>query len=184
MAYNFELFKQKAKQVEEWLGRELATIRTGRATPALLDGVMVESYGSRAPLKQVGAVGAEDSRSLKITLWDKGQVKAVESAIQLANLGVSVTVDGSALRVTFPELTGEKRTLLVKVTHDKVEEAKISLRKEREQVWNDIQAKERDGAVSEDDKFRYKTDLQKLVDEANKKLEDAGKRKESEITSF
>ncbi len=181
MPYNFSPFKAKTKEIEEWLKREMAGIRTGRATPALLDGVTVESYGSRLPLKQLGAVNIEDVRSLRVTLWDKSQMKEVESAISSANLGVSVSSDQASLRIIFPELTADKRQILQKVAHEKIEEARISLRKEREKVWNDIQTKEQAGEIPEDEKFRGKNDLQKLVDEANQTFGDIAKRKADEI---
>ena len=176
MPYNFNNFK-------EWLTKELSTIRTGRATPALLDAVQVESYGSRVPLKQVGSVNIEDARTLRVTLWDKTLVRGVESAIAASNLGVSAVGDGNSVRVIFPELTAEKRQLLLKVVKNKVEEARVSLRQERERVWNDIQAKEKAGEMSEDDKFRYKEELQKLIDGENTKLEAGSARKEKEISA-
>ncbi len=181
MAYSFNDFKAESKKIGEWLGRELATVRTGRATPALLDGVQVESYGARVPLKQVGSIGVDDPRTLKVTLWDKSQFRAVELAIQAANLGVSVRADADALRVIFPELTADKRKILAKVTKEKLEEARISLRKERERSWTDIQAKEKAGELSEDEKFRLKDELQKLIDAANSELEAMHERKLVEI---
>lgn len=181
MAYNFNAFQTEIKEIEDWLAREFSAIRTGRATPALLDGVQVESYGTRLPLKQVGAIGVEDSRTLRVTLWDKSQMRVVESALQAANLGVSISADAEALRLTFPELTADKRKILIKLANEKIEQAKISLRQAREKVWNDIQAREKDGAVTEDEKFRLKDELQKLVDGAGKKFEEAGKRKQTEI---
>ncbi len=181
MAYSFTEFKARAGEVREWLGREFTSIRTGRATPALLDGVQVESYGARVPLKQVGSIGVEDPRTLKVTLWDKSQFKSVEQGIQAANLGVSVRSDADALRVIFPELTADKRTLLTKLAKEKLEEARISLRKERERTWNEIQAEEKEGTVSEDEKFKLKDELQKLVDAENRELEAAFERKTAEI---
>jgi ribosome recycling factor len=183
MAYNFNSLKAKAKEVEEWLGREFAAIRTGRATPALLDGVQVESYGARVSLKSVGAIAVEDARTLRVTLWDRSQVKDVEAGITAANLGVGITADGMSIRLTFPELTADKRKILQKVAHDKTEEAKISLRKERERVWNDIQDKEKKKELSEDDKFRLKDELQKIIDDENKKLEELKKKKDTEIAN-
>ncbi|MCC6290979.1 ribosome recycling factor [Candidatus Nomurabacteria bacterium] len=183
MSYNFNQFKTKTKEIGEWLSREFASIRTGRATPALLDSVQVESYGARVPLKQVSAIAVEDVRSLRISVWDKTQLKAVESAIMSANLGLSVAgaSDGSGLRVTFPELTADKRALLAKLAHDRTEEAKVSLRKEREKVWNDIQEKEEAKELSEDEKFRLKDELQKIVAEENEKLEKLKAKKDAEI---
>lgn len=181
MAYNFNSFKTEVKEIDEWLAREFSAIRTGRATPALLDGVQVESYGSRVPLKQVGAIGVEDPRTLKISLWDKSQMRGVESAIQAANLGVSVTADATSVRVIFPELTSDKRKILNKVANEKIEQARISLRQAREKTWNEIQAAEKSGDVSEDEKFRLKDELQKMVDAANGQFDEAGKRKQAEI---
>lgn len=183
MPYSFNQLKSKTKESNDWLAKEFASIRTGRATPALLDGVQVESYGARVPLKQVGAIAVEDPRTLRITLWDQSQVRGVESAIAQANLGVSLTTDGTSVRVIFPELTADKRKLLLKLANEKTEEAKISLRKEREKVWNEIQAKEKSKELSEDEKFRLKDELQKIMDEESKKLDALKLRKETEINS-
>lgn len=183
MPYNFANLKSKITEIEDWLGREFASIRTGRATPALLDSVQVESYGARVPLKSVGAIGVEDVRTLKIALWDQSLVKHVEQAIQVANLGVSVTTDGRAIRVIFPELTADKRKILLKLAHEKSEEAKISLRKEREKVWNEIHEKEKNKELSEDDKFSLKEELQKIVDQEVSKIDEMKARKETEISN-
>ncbi|MEK7504662.1 MAG: ribosome recycling factor [Patescibacteria group bacterium] len=175
-------FKEKVKGVEDWLRRELSGIRTGRATPAILDGVMVKAYGGeRLPVSHLASVAVEDARTLRVTPWDKAQVKEIEIAIGTANLGVSVAADGSGLRIIFPSLTEENRGTLVKLVSKKLEEARISLRREREEVWNEIQDKEKTGEISEDAKFKGKTELQKLVDEANAGLEKVAATKETEI---
>ncbi len=183
MSYDFTQFKNKTKEAEGWLQRELATIRAGRATPAILDHIVVESYGSKMPIKNVGSISIDDARTLRITPWDASQVKNIESAISAANLGVSSSPAEGGVRIIFPELTGEKRRALAKVVHDKLEESKIRVKTEREKTWNDIQNKERAKQISEDDKFRYKDDLQKLVDDAHRALESLAKKKESEIMS-
>lgn len=181
MAYDFSQSKSRAQDVDAWLGKEYQTIRTGQATPALLDGVMVESYGAKMPINQVANVGVEDARTIRITPWDASQIKEIESAITVADLGVSVTVDGQGLRVIFPELTSERREQLVKLAKSKLEEARVSLRGVREDTWSDIQAQEKDGRLSEDEKFRAKDEMQKIVDEVNKKLDERLAAKESEI---
>lgn len=183
MAYNFAPFKQSIKDLEEWLKKEFASIRTGRATPAILDGVFVEVYGTRSPVTQIGSVAIESARSLRITPWDMSQVKAVEKAIITSNLGLSVSVDDKGLRATFPELTTESRTAFVKMAKQKLEEARVTLRTEREKTWSDIQAKEEEGGMGEDEKFRLKNEMQKIVDEANSKLESLAEAKEKEIMS-
>ena len=181
--YNFSSFKTKLTEVEDWLGREYLSIRTGKATPAVLDSVMVESYGTRTPLKHVAAIGIEDARTVRITPWDKSQLGAIQTAIEAANIGLSVSPDSSGLRAIFPMLTEERRKMLIKLTGEKLEDARISVRKEREKVWEEIQEQEKAGEMSEDDKFKAKDDLQKMIDEANGKLEALSQRKETEIMS-
>lgn len=185
MAYSFEQLKTRQAGIQKWLTVELSAVRTGRVNPALLDGVKVEAYSQLLPLKQFGSLTVEDARTLRLTLWDKNQMKAVDGALQKANLGISVAPapDGVSLRLIFSELTEEKRQLLVKLVRAKVEEARASWRKERDKVWHDIQVKERGGEISEDEKFRLKDQLQKLVDGANRGFDEVGKRKEKEILS-
>lgn len=183
MTYDFSQFKKKIKDLEEWLKRELSQIRTGRASPALLDGIKVEAYGVMTALNQIGSMGIEDARTLRLTLWDPSQAKAVEKAIMLANIGVAVAVDDKGIRVSFPELTSDRRTSIVKIAKEKVEQGKITLRKLRDEVWDDIQKKEKQGGMGEDEKFRFKTEMEKLVQEANKMLEEQGSKKEKEITA-
>lgn len=169
--------------MEDWLGREYLGIRTGKATPAVLDGVMVDSYGSKTPLKHVAAIGIEDARTVRVTPWDKSQLSAIQTAIDVANLGLSVSPDSVGLRVIFPMLTEERRKMLIKLMNEKLEDARISARQEREKVWADIQTAEKNGAISEDEKFKAKEELQKLIDEVNKKLDELAQKKEIEIMS-
>ncbi len=123
----------------------------------------------------------EDARTLRITPWDKTQVKAIEGAITKANLGLSVSTDDNGLRVIFPELTGERRAQMGKLLHAKLEDARISLRKEREAVLADCKQQEKDGEMSEDDVFKAKEELQKHVDEMNRHFEQLAEKKEAEI---
>ncbi len=181
MAYDFKAFEKRLKEIEEKAAKELAGIRTGRATPAILDGVMVESYGTRVPITQVANVGVEDARSIKISPWDAAMGKEIEKAIMLANLGVSVGSTDAGVRVTFPELTGESRQKLLKLAKDRVEEMRTALRIARDEVWNDIQKQEKDKTITEDEKFRYKDEMQKRVDATNKNFESMLERKEKEI---
>lgn len=182
MTYNFNTFKEGTKGVEEWLKRELATVRTGRANLSILDGVNVEAYGSFMPINQVANLSMEDARCVRITPWDTSVTKDVEKAIIASDLGLSVTVDDKGLRVIFPELTGERRVALVKLTKQKLEDAKITLRGEREKVIKDIEGKEKEGELSEDEKFRLKAELQKMLDECTRNLEAMFSKKEKEIS--
>lgn len=181
MAYNFSSFKQNIKDLEEWLKREFTTIRTGRATPAILDGVKVEAYGSDMSVTQLANISIEDARSLRITPWDMSQVKAIEKGITASDLGLSISVDDKGVRVLFPELTSDRRTALIKIAKQKLEDARITLRAEREKVIKDVDSQEKLGKISEDEKFRTKAELQKMVDDAGRVLEEALTKKEKEI---
>ena len=183
MLYDFKPFEKKIKEIEERLSKELGGVRTGRAGPAILDGVQIESYGTRMNLTQVANISVEDARTLRIAPWDMSNAKEIEKAITLANLGLSVGMDEKGVRVYFPELTAERRTQLLKLAKEKVEEMRTSLRSARDDVWSDIQQQERNGKMPEDDKFRAKEEMQKRVDAANKKFDEALARKEKEISS-
>jgi len=179
--YNFKPLEQALKAAEEHYKEELTAIRTGRATPALLDGVRVEAYGSPMPINQVGGVTIEDARSLRISAWDASLIKNIEKAITDANLGVSVGVDEKGVRVSFPELTSERRDQLIKVTRAKLEEARTSVRHARDDCWQDIQKQEKDKALTEDDKFRAKDAMEELVKKTNQTLEGMAQKKEEEL---
>ena len=182
MQYDFTKLKNKIKETEDWMKKEYTAIRTGMASPQLLDGIQVESYGQRMPLNQVGSVSVADAKSLLVTPWDASQVKAVEKAITVADLGVSLKTDEKGVRVFFPELTSERRELLMKLAKEKQEQAKITLRGVRDEVVKDIDAKEKEGGMGEDEKFRFKAEMQKLVDGGNAAMEAVFVKKEKEIT--
>jgi len=181
MQYNFSNLKIELKKVEEFLGKEYRELNVGRASPSVLDGLSVESYGSRVPIKNVASVSIEDPKTLRIAPWDKNQIKDIERAIVASNLGLSVATDNAGIRVIFPQLTTETRLSLVKVLKEKLEEARITVRRERERVWEDVQAQEKAGKLTEDEKFRGKDDLQKVVDGVNKNLEIIFDKKEKEV---
>ncbi len=182
MAYDFSDFKKASESTFVWLKKEYAGIRTSRAMPSILDGIMVNTYGSFMPINQLAAISVEDSKTLRITPWDKDIAKDIDKSIRESNLGLSVALDAVGLRVSFPELTSERRTMLSKLTKEKLEEARIAMRTEREKSQSSIDRKEKDGSISEDDKFRLKNELQKLVEETNHKLEELALKKEKEIS--
>jgi ribosome recycling factor len=181
MAYNFKNFDTRADDIVTWLSREFSGIRTGRATPMLLDLIQVESYGTRVPINQVGSVNVEDPRTLRINVWDQSVVRAVEKAIVEADLGISVVADSAGLRVIFPELTGERRTQLLKLAKAKLEEARVSIRGARDEAMKEIDALQKANELSEDERFTAKEDLQKRVDAKNNALQGAYEMKETEI---
>lgn len=181
--YNFGLFKEKIKNNEEWLKKEYSSLRAGRATPSLLDNVFIDVYGSKTPISRVAGITSEDAKTLRIAPWDAGQIKSIEKAIIVASLGVSVIVDDKGVRVIFPDLTVERRESLIKILKQKLEDGRTSLRAEREKVWGDIQKKQKEGELSEDDRFKLKNEMQKLVDEAGRGLDKVYEKKEKEIQS-
>ena len=182
MAYNLTNFQNKLKGTEEWLAKELSSVRTGRASISFLDGVKVESYGTEMPISSVASIANEDAKTIRITPWDNSQIKGIEKAITVANLGVSTVVDDKGVRVIFPELTGERRIQLVKVAKEKLEDARVALRRERNEVMDDLNSKKKEGSVSEDEAERVKLEIEKKMKEANDKLEQFFNKKESEIT--
>jgi len=181
MAYNFSPFKQSIKEAEEWLRREYTGIRTGRATPAILDVVKVEAYGSEMTITQLANVSIEDARMLRISPWDASQTKAIEKGLQISGLGLSVVVDDKGIRVMFPELTSDRRAALVKIAKQKLEDARVTLRTEREKVIKELDKQKKEGTMSEDEQFRLKAELQKMVDDTSKTLEEIFNKKEKEI---
>jgi len=175
MAYNTQNLKIELKKIEEWLSKELSQIQTGRATPMVLDSIMVVSYGSRMPIKNVASITVEDPKTLRIAPWDKNQIRDIEQAIQEADIGLSVLSDGDGVRAIFPMLTTETRSKLVKVLKEKLEDARISVRKIRGEEIDTI------ADLPEDEEHRAKDEIQKSVDESNQNLESIFAKKETEL---
>ena len=166
--------------IEHFKG-EADKIRTGRATPALVDYLMVDYYGVKTPMRQVASINVPEPRSLMIQPWDRGALVAIESAIRDANLGLNPMNDGVVVRITIPTLTEERRKDFVKSLNHKAEEARIAVRNIREDALREIQNLEKEGSISEDDKFRAKDILQEVVEEYNKKIEELRKKKEVDV---
>ncbi len=173
--------KQSIKVIEEWLTKEFGGIRTGRATPSILDSVKVESYGSMMKIHEVASVATEDPRTLRISPWDAQNIKAIEKAIISSNLGVSVAVDEKGLRVSFPPMTSESRTQFSKIAKQKLEEAKIKLRAERNKIIDHMEKRKKEGELSEDTVTRQKNEVEKIIKEAGDSFEKHYQKKEAEI---
>lgn len=173
---------QRFNDALQWLEKEYTGIRTGQASPALLDGVKVEVYGSNMPIPQVSSVGIEDARTLRVSPWDMSQIPAIERAINEADLGVSVATDSNGLRVIFPELTSERREQLRKLAKSKLEDARVSVRSVRDELMKTVEKAEKAGEMSEDEMRRQKEQIQKEVDTTNQKLEESFKKKDAEVS--
>jgi ribosome recycling factor len=160
---------------------EFGSVRTGRATPALLDRVMVEYYGAQTPLKQLATVSAPEARLLSVQPFDKGSIKAIEKAIMESDVGLTPNNDGNLIRLSIPELTEERRRQLVKVVRNIAEEGRISIRNARRDTMQDLRELRDAGEVGADDEHRAETELQKLTDEKVAELDNLLKHKEEEI---
>lgn len=160
---------------------DIATIRTGRATPALVEDIIVDIYGQKMHVKELASMSVPEPRTLVIQPWDKNAVEAISSAIRKSEIGLNPVVDGQIIRLNIPPLTEERRKEFVKNLKQKTEEAKIKIRRVREEIWDKVQKMEKSGEIREDDKFKAKDDLQKIVDDYNGKLEELEKKKETEL---
>lgn len=173
--------ESKMNKAIEATRSDFASIRTGRATPALLDRIMVEAYGSQVPLKQAASVNSPDGRSLLISAFDKNTVGAIRKAIETSDLGLNPNVDGGNIRLSIPPLTEERRKDLVKVIRKKAEEHKIAVRNIRHKATDEVKALHKSGDVTEDEIKRAGDQVQKLTDKFIKQIDELVGSKEKEI---
>jgi ribosome recycling factor len=165
----------------EAMRREFSSVRTSKATPALLDTVRVDAYGSKMPINQVGTVSAPEPRLLIIQPWDKGLLAAIEKAIQQADIGLNPGNDGNVIRVPIPQLTEERRKDMVKLLHKIAEEGRVAVRHARQEANRDLKKRQADHELSEDDVHREMDKVQKLTDEFIGKIDQLLKHKEQEV---
>jgi ribosome recycling factor len=165
----------------EALRREFASVRAGKATPALLDTVRVEAYGSKLPINQVGTVSAPEPRLVVVQPWDKSLIPAVEKAIREAQLGLNPSNDGSVIRIPIPPLTEERRKEMVRMLHKMAEEGRVAIRHARQEAREAIKRRQQAHEVSEDDARRELDEVQRLTDEYIAKVDQLLKAKEQEV---
>ncbi len=163
------------------LGNDLATVRTGRASPALVERLDVEYYGTPTPLQQLATISAPEPRLLTIKPFDPSSLKEIERAILASELGLTPNNDGKLIRLSIPALTEERRRQLTKVVHHRLEEARVAVRNIRRSIHEDLREFEKEKLISEDDLERGEHDLQKLTDKYIEKVDELGQRKEAEI---
>ena len=173
--------EDRMKKAIEALRRELASIRTGRARPSLVDHVKVDYYGSTVPLNQVATVAAPEARLLTIQPWDRQALTAIEKAIQKSDLGLTPSNDGHVIRLAIPPLTEERRRELARVVHKKVEEGRVAVRNVRRDSLEHLRRLEKDEHVSEDEERRAQERLQKLTDRFIGEVDGLGREKEAEL---
>lgn len=173
--------KEDFEKVIQHYHNELSSIRTGRANPALLATVMVESYGTKVPLQQVASVTVSDAKTLTISPWDKSQLQAVEKGIQSANLGFNPSNDGTVIRINLPPLNEERRKEMVKLIGQISEKARIGIRNVREDILKAIKKAESDGEIGKDDMSFYQKKLQEVIDKHNADVKKIAEEKEKEV---
>jgi ribosome recycling factor len=183
MSASFDLadLKRRMQGAIASLRQELGGLRTGRASAALLEPVMVEAYGQSMPINQVATVSVPESRALAVQVWDKGMVGAVDRAIRDANLGLSPTIEGQILRIRIPELNEQRRKELAKIAHKYTEESRVAVRHVRRDGMDMLKKLVKDKAISEDDEKRHETEVQKATDAAIAEIDLALATKEKEI---
>ncbi|EKT53415.1 ribosome recycling factor [Providencia sneebia] len=182
-----EIHKDAQDRMEksvEALKNQISKIRTGRASPSLLDGIMVDYYGSATPLRQLANVTVEDVRTLAITVFDRSMSQAIEKAIMSSDLGLNPSSAGSVLRVPLPALTEERRKDLIKIVRAEAEQGRISVRNVRRDANDKVKALLKDKEISEDDERRSQDYIQKLTDNFIKKVDEALAQKETELMDF
>ncbi|KKU26075.1 MAG: Ribosome-recycling factor [Candidatus Magasanikbacteria bacterium GW2011_GWA2_46_17] len=175
--------KHDFDKIIDFLKSDIAGLRTGRASAVIVENVFVEAYGSRQSLKAVASITIPDPKTINIEPWDKSILAAVEKGIRDSGTGLNPTNDGRLIRLFLPELTSERRQELIKVLHQKLENAHISVRKTREEVKELISMAEESDEIREDEKFKLQEDLEKMVKEYNDKIKMIGDEKEKEINT-
>lgn len=181
-----ELFSKARQECDDALAffkQEISAIRTGRATPALVEDILVEYFGSKLKIKELASITTPESRTLLIQPWDKNALEPISSAISKSSIGLAPIADGQLIRLNLPALTEERRKEFIKLLKRKTEESRIKIRKTRDEVRDHIAKLAKSGDMREDDKFKSQEDLQKIVDEYNTKIEELEKKKEQELLS-
>lgn len=171
----------KLEKITSDLKLEVSSLRTGRATPALVEDLEVEAYGAKQPLKALAAISTPEPRQILIQPWDKSLLPLIEKAIQSSPVGLNPIADKDTIRLSLPTLTEERKRDLVKLLKEKLETARIQVRRTRDEVMKGIEVEEKAKKISEDERFREKQGVEKTVGEYNKKIEELGAKKEQEI---
>ena len=175
--------KKEFDKVIEHFKNEAVSIRTGRAAASLVDEITVEHYGGKYKLKELATISIPEPKTILVQPWDKSAGDAILKGIKSSNLGINPISDGQGIRLVMPALTEERRKEFVKFLRQKTEEARQAIRHVRGKIWEDAQEKEKARQISENEKFKAKEGLQKIVDEYNKKIEEIQKKKEEELMS-
>lgn len=173
--------KPELDKVVVFLEKELGKFRTSRATPSLVEDVVVDCFGQKFPLRQLAAISTPEAKQILIQPWDKSYIEGIVQALEKTGIGANPIVDKDIIRINLPPLSEEYRKNLIRMISEKEEQSRRTVRKWREESWSEIQEKTKKGEIREDDKFRAKDELQELVDEYNKKIEELAEKKKKEM---
>ncbi len=176
--------KVKLDECIAYFKNDIATLRTGRATPSLVEHIQIEAYGARTPLIHMATITAPDPRTILIQPWDKSLLKDVEKGISLSDLHINPVIDGVLIRLSLPQLTEENRKNLVKLLHQKAEACKVTIRQQREKARSDVTRANDEGTLSEDQKFKMHKQLDEMVKEYNDQVHMIEAEKEKEIMTI
>lgn len=184
MSTDYAAFEAKMKKTAEVLAEQLASVRAGKANPAVLDRITVDYYGTATPIQQIASISTPDARSLLIQPWDGSALKSIEKAILASDLGINPQNDGRAIRLVFPQLTEERRRDLAKQVKKYGEEAKVAVRNIRRDAMDKFKAQKKKSEITEDDLKVVEKDLQKLTDDYVKEVEKIAEKKEQELMAI
>lgn len=173
--------KSRMDKTLESLRTDFGSLRAGRAHASLLDGIMVEAYGSLTPISQVGTVNVPDPRTLSVSIWDKSLAKSVEKALRESDLGLNPVSDGTLIRIPIPPLSEERRKELVKIAGKYAEQNKVAIRNIRRDALDEVKKLKKDNLISEDEEKRFENEIQKLTDDSIKKIDEMLENKEKDI---
>ena len=176
--------KEQFEKTITHLRHDISSLRTGRATPALVEDIIVDAYGVKQPLKSIASISVADAKTLTVDPWDKSLIQAVDTAISQSGIGINPVNDGKLIRLPLPDLTAERRADLIKVLHKKLEDSRIAIRKIREDIRRSIDSAEKTKEISEDEKFVFYDEVETLVKEYNQKVKHIGEEKEKEIQTI
>lgn len=184
MSTEYTEYRSKMQKTVEVLQTQFSSVRAGRANAAVLDQIRVEYYGTPTPIQQIGSVSSPDPRTLVIQPWDASSLKAIEKAIQASDLGINPQNDGRIIRLSFPQLTEERRRELAKQVRKYAEDAKVAIRNIRRDAMENFKAQKKKSEITEDDLKDIEKDLQKMTDEFIKELDAAADKKEKELSEI
>ena len=182
--FNLDAAKKDLGESLTFFHQDIAALRTGRATPSLVDNLAVDAYDAKLPLMQLASIAAPEPRLIIIQPWDKGLMKAIEKALQTSNLNLQPIVDKDVIRINFPPLNEENRHQLIKLLHQKAEHCRVSLRQKREKLRMDTMAEQKEGSLTEDEKFKALEQLDQAMKELNDQIKTICDNKEKEILTI